>query len=130
MKMILASLVILAAPFAFAKSACPAGTVRDLTCTPKTQAGEDAIVGQALPKVVICSGESSVILVLTSKSGQSEAKEATVSPRVGGTTYTVSEGNVLVTVVRGVGPYSNMPRISIERTDASGPAPVSTYLCK
>jgi hypothetical protein len=108
---------------------CPANTKKEKTCLSTPQAGDAEIAANVFDSVTICSQGTTSILVFE-KNGTSENAEATVTARMGGTSYEVKAGDVdftLTTVSRIIN--KKIPAKLVVNYTTAKVVAASTYSC-
>ncbi|MFL5783990.1 MAG: hypothetical protein ACJ76H_05215, partial [Bacteriovoracaceae bacterium] len=92
MKFALVVFLSLLASTAFAAK-CPQGASVIKTCKSTPAADDEAVAGDMLDSIAICSKKNSTLFV-AEKNGHSEVAKASVETRMGGATYSVMDGDV------------------------------------
>lgn len=130
MKLIFTIAILTASALSFGAAECPkdSTTIKICKSTPKAGDGE---IASALGSVAICEQGNEAIMVLE-KDGESQSGIATVTIRMGGTTYSITDGNtgLSLSLPTGMAPAKNTKArltISFPKANVSNS---STFTCK
>lgn len=116
--------------FSFGAITCPTGTQTMKTCVSTPKDG-DGKIARAVNSIAICEQGNNSIMVLE-KDGDSDNSVAKVEERMGGTTYSFSDGNTMVALSIPTGMRSSKKTvarftISFPKANVSNS---STFTCK
>ena len=96
MKFMMLIVLLTASTLSYGAAKCPANSQMIKACKSTPKAG-DGEIASAVGSIAICDQANSTIMVLE-KDGDSDSGIATVSVRMGGTTYSVVDGDVAVSL--------------------------------
>lgn len=130
MKFIILIALALTSTLSFGAAQCPANSQTIKICKSTPKAG-DGDIARAMGSIAICEQADSTILVLE-KDNESESGVATVTVRMGGTSYSIIDGDVGISLSlqTGVRPSSTTKaRLTISFIKAKV-SNSSTFTCK